>query len=1352
TAKSFAGSELRSRGASVLFREADEVLPQALAIARALCEKPLHPLKVLKRELSGRILDRLNEIVGRELDMHMETFTDPEVTRRLEFYFKPTEVSSAQTTPLAASEAPLPSTGSEPADSAKPRQRVPELVGAELRSKLAAAVARVLHLPASELKGDVSFRDLGVDSITGVEIVRELNDAFRLNLDAVAIYNYPTPTILAAHIADEQVKRETGSRSDHDAGTLSRAPLSRAEADPLCPPDSAMVAEAAVRAAIARVVGQVLHLPEEELSGEVSFRDLGVDSITGVEIVRELNAEFRLNLDAVAIYNYPTPERLAGQLCAELGRIGDSGISKTACEATVRQPETLAQAVRLENLAGGEKRPGPAPISLRKPGASGGRAAETVAPRQVQLRKKPHSGATRESLSSPEPRESAHAEPSGEMATDGSRRAQRGGDIAVVGMSGRFPGAKDLHEFWGHLRDGLNSIVDVPGERWEVDRFYDPTPQKPDKTYSKRGGFIDAVDKFDTLFFRISPQEAEMMDPQQRIFLEESWNALEDAGYPEQAVQEMCCGIFFGAPASDYRKLLAQAGVESEADAFTGMAPCVLAGRLAYFLNLNGPCITLDTACSSSLVAIHQACQSLAQGECEMALAGGVTLMLTEDLMVKTSQIGMMSASGQCRVFDQRADGAVFSEGIGVIVLKPLEKAQADGDFIYGVIKGSGINQDGRTNGITAPNGNAQRQLESSVYRRFDIDPEKIGYVETHGTGTKLGDPIEVKALTEAFREFTPKKGFCAIGSVKANIGHTSMAAGVAGVIKVLLAMQHRQLPPAINFHQANEHIDFGNSPFFVNTDLQAWRVPAHTTRLAAVSSFGFSGTNCHMVLEEAPQRLRRSARRRSLQLAVLSGKTQEALRQRFVDLAAWLDSHPDACLEDVVYTLQIGRTHFPLRAALLVSDIEALRRKLGSLAGGLVAEECAKEAIHANSGSAIPPHAVRTGEVARLLESLGQTSADKTLRNDLEALARLYVEGQEVDWQRLYETDEGRRVPLPGYPFARERYWIASREAEPGGSRIEPLHPLLERNVSTLHEQCFTTRLRRDAFFLADHIVNGSQLLPGACYVEMARAAVELSLHKPVLRLRDLAWLRPVILTDALLELRIELFAEDQGIEFEIRSGDGAESCLHAQGSVQVGDVSARRVQTLDFPAIRERCRQRLEIDGCYRDAEARGLRYGPGFQVLRQLYGGTGEAWAELALPSHLESHGDFLLHPSLLDGALQTLMGVERMRSATHALYLPFAVSGIEIFEALPKRCFSYVRSQGETEQEAGLFDLWLLDETGRVLVALKEYRVKALPEPMENELDDEALLALFAGLQRGEIELSEAEQRVVAGGSA
>lgn len=341
------------------------------------------------------------------------------------------------------------------------------------------------------------------------------------------------------------------------------------------------------------------------------------------------------------------------------------------------------------------------------------------------------------------------------------------------------------------------------------------------------------------------------MDPQQRIFLEEAWKALEDAGYSDQAVQDTRCGVFVGCAPSDYTKHLEANRLSNTADAFTGTSSSILAARISYFLNLKGPSISIDTACSSSLVAVHQACVSLWNEECDMALAGGIRLMITPDSMVQSSQMEILSAQGVCRPFDQEADGTLLSEGVGVVVLKPLKQALENRDHIYGVIRGSGVNQDGRTNGITAPSVNSQIQLEKRVYEKFRIDPAEINYVEAHGTGTALGDPIEVKALTEAFREFTQDSQYCALGSVKANIGHATMAAGVAGMIKILLSLKNRQIPPLIHYNRLNEKIRLDGSPFYINTELVDWPENKRGSRMAAISGFGFSGTNCHIVIEE---------------------------------------------------------------------------------------------------------------------------------------------------------------------------------------------------------------------------------------------------------------------------------------------------------------------------------------------------------------------------------------------------------------------------------------------------------------------------------------------------------------------
>ncbi|SFJ95744.1 polyketide synthase PksN, partial [Thermoflavimicrobium dichotomicum] len=354
--------------------------------------------------------------------------------------------------------------------------------------------------------------------------------------------------------------------------------------------------------------------------------------------------------------------------------------------------------------------------------------------------------------------------------------------IAIIGMSGRFGKANSIHELWKYLANGTELVEEVT--RWDLSG----------KNIScKYGSLLEHIDQFDPLFFNISGLEATYMDPQQRIFLEEAWKALEDAGYAGSGMDGRLCGVYVGWGGSDYESLF---GDQVPPQAFWGNAGSVIPARIAYYLNLQGPAVAVDTACSSSLVAIHLACQSLWSNETEMALAGGVCIQTTPKFYENAGRAGMLSPTGHCYTFDDRADGFVPGEGVGVVVLKRLRDAIADGDHIYGIIRGSGINQDGTTNGITAPSAISQERLERHVYDTFGIHPEQIQMVEAHGTGTKLGDPIEYGALTRAFRHYTDKKGYCAIGSIKTNIGHAAAAAGVAGLIKILLAMKHRQIPP----------------------------------------------------------------------------------------------------------------------------------------------------------------------------------------------------------------------------------------------------------------------------------------------------------------------------------------------------------------------------------------------------------------------------------------------------------------------------------------------------------------------------------------------------------------------------
>ncbi|WP_146662603.1 beta-ketoacyl synthase N-terminal-like domain-containing protein, partial [Enhygromyxa salina] len=492
--------------------------------------------------------------------------------------------------------------------------------------------------------------------------------------------------------------------------------------------------------------------------------------------------------------------------------------------------------------------------------------------------------------------------------------------IAVIGMGGRFPGGEDLDAFWANLSSGRDCVAQIPRERWDLQTWYDPDPQRDDTTYCQWGGVLDEVDRFDPAFFDMTRREAELCEPQQRLFLETSWHALEHAGYASrERGPGRRYGVFVGASSGDYVDILDQAGSKRAPQAMIGNESSVIAGRIAYALDLTGPAIVVNTACSASLVAIHLACESLRAGSCELALAGGVFVSLTPAFFVLASNAHMLSPTGRCRSFANDADGFVPGEGVGVVVLKPLAAAQRDGDRIYGIIRASGINQDGRTNALTAPSPRAQTELLRSVHAAAGISPRSLDCVEAHGTGTRLGDPVEVDALTEAFRSQTNDSSFCALGSVKSNIGHAVTAAGVASVLKMLLALEHEAIPPTLHAEQENEHINFATTPFFVNRSLRAWP-RGQRPRRAGVSSFGFCGTNAHLVLEEAPRPAAPAAVEGASGpwLFPLSGTDDAALARVAGRLGRWLsEAGREVSLADLSFTLQRRRAHLDTRAAI---------------------------------------------------------------------------------------------------------------------------------------------------------------------------------------------------------------------------------------------------------------------------------------------------------------------------------------------------------------------------------------------------------------------------------------------------
>ncbi|MDT5284518.1 MAG: hypothetical protein QOJ20_5713, partial [Mycobacterium sp.] len=519
--------------------------------------------------------------------------------------------------------------------------------------------------------------------------------------------------------------------------------------------------------------------------------------------------------------------------------------------------------------------------------------------------------------------------------------------IAIVAVSCRFPGAPDPEAFWEVLSGGVDAIREVPEDRYDIDEFYDPDPETPGKTYTRFGGFLDGIDGFDPEFFGISPREAVWIEPQQRLMLEMAWEGLERAGFSPGALRGSRTGIFVGVAANEYAHLLSSESIDKIEPYFiTGNALNAISGRVAFALGLEGPAVAVDTACSSALVAVHQACQALHSGDCDMALAGGVNVLLSPVTVVAASRARMLSPVGRCKTFDASADGYVRSEGCGILVLKRLSDAVRDGDRVCAVISSSAVNQDGASSGLTVPNGGAQQRLIGAALARAGLAGGDVDYLEAHGTGTPLGDPIEVQAAAAAYGASRVADRPLLMGSVKTNIGHLESASGAAGLIKVVLSLQHEVLPQSLHFEKPSPHIPWDSLPVRVVDKAIPWHANGRPRR-AGVSSFGFTGTNAHVLIEEAPPSAtadeyspddvaaesESDAREEPINVLPLSARSPEALVALAQRYGAWLDAHPKVDIADVCLTAGAGRSHFEHRAALVVDSVEGTREGLAELA-----------------------------------------------------------------------------------------------------------------------------------------------------------------------------------------------------------------------------------------------------------------------------------------------------------------------------------------------------------------------------------------------------------------------------------
>ncbi|ALA42994.1 polyketide synthase [Paenibacillus peoriae] len=1178
---------------------------------------------------------------------------------------------------------------------------IPPAISAEiLQEELTTSLAQALYIDRSDIDSDRNFVDLGLDSIIGVEWVRSINKHYNTAITATKVYDYPTIRDFSKFVEMELLSKSIApfsaqSISDHSPAEYSPSsvalePEKSAEASiqvNLMPISfekqaQASMAECSASAELLQEeltvsLAEALYMERSEIEADKNFIDTGLDSIIGVEWVRNINKRYGTSIAATKVYDYPTIRQFAAYLAQEINKRGGSSnqqslstvpdTDKPIAKVHSKGPDTLQCSPRLSSKEDSE------PFHLVK-------VAED---------------------SSPMPSENKEV-------------------IAIVGISGRYPGAEDVQQYWDNLALGKNSIIEIPKDRWDVSQYYDPRPAQEGKINCKWLGVLEDMEYFDPLFFNISPTEAEGMDPQQRIFMQEAYKAIEDAGYSGSQLGNKKCGVYLGILNNEYSMLRYKH--QAQFTNTTGNSNAIAAARISYFLNLKGPAISVDTACSSSLVATHLACQALSNGEIEMALVGGVSLYLTPESYVGMSASGMLSPDGRCKTFDNSANGFVPGEGVGALVLKRLKDAEADRDHIYGVIIGSGINQDGKTNGITAPSTNSQIELEREIYNKYQIEPESISYVEMHGTGTKLGDPIELEALSTAFKEKTDQKNYCAIGSVKSNIGHTSAAAGIASVQKVLLCMKHRKLVPTLNFKNPNEHFDFDNSPFYVNTELNAWEPSRGNKRRAAVSSFGFSGTNAHLIIEEYRPGTGTSATSPAAAdihnpvLFVLSAKGEKQLKTYAERMRSFIASRENLNLSDMGYTLQVSREPMDYRLAFVADSKEALLKALEGFANHDLV-----------SG-------VLTAQVKKSKDGIVMFEADEDAKSLLETwikkrklkkIAELWVKGLTIDWNKLYGDIKPYRISLPTYPFARERCWAPELDSKAGKGMTSvtaaSLHPLLHLNTSDFSEQRFSSTFTGQEFFLKDHVVNGRKVLSGAACLEMVRAAVDQATGSDEggptgICLKNVVWARPIIVEDGPLQLHIGLFLDDhQEISYEIY-GESEEAdagiVIYSYGSAT--RRSAVEIPTLNIKDLQNVCSRNFDPTQLYRVFRDMGMDYGPGHQGIEMVYAGEGQVLAKLCLPSSVsDNQSQFVLHPSMIDSALQATIGLT-LGSGEIKPSLPYAIQEVEIIKNCSSIMWALIRynADGLAEEKAQKLDIDLSDETGAICVRIKGYSSRIL----------------------------------------
>ncbi|WDF02033.1 SDR family NAD(P)-dependent oxidoreductase [Shouchella hunanensis] len=898
--------------------------------------------------------------------------------------------------------------------------------------------------------------------------------------------------------------------------------------------------------------------------------------------------------------------------------------------------------------------------------------------------------------------------------------------IAVIGMDGRVGQAENLSDFWSMLVDEQEFNKELPVSRKvDIESYLKLSGvQVPlgEEDYIKTT-FMNDIAGFDYKFFGISKKEANYMDPNQRILLETTWKALEDAGYGGESIKGSNTGVYIGHSSdfgNDYRSITRVLSSNEEVE-ISGNVKSMMASRLSYYLNLNGPALVVDTACSSGLVALLTACRSLQSGDCSMAVVGGVNTdiipVVDRDFGVGIRDINEInSKDGKTRTFDNSSDGTCAAEGAFAFVLKPFEEAIKDKDNVRAVIKGGAINQDGASNGITSPNSEAQGNLIIKAIEKASISAEDISYFEAHGTATKLGDPIEIDGIQRAMSFFTNKKQFCGVGSLKSNIGHLDNVAGLGGLAKVILAMSYRTLPATLNFNTPNVNIPFINSPVYVHDSNRNWGEDSAQILIAGVSSFGLSGTNCHLILQSPSIDFEETFSNEMFLLLPISAKSFKALRELVKSYINLLDN-TKVNIHDLVYTASVGRFHHNIRLAIPFKEENQLLKDLKRFIETPI--ESAYQEFICNEHRIVSENKLkkRTGDLTEIEQSQISRYADNSLllglqnESEIEAIAKHYVRGANISWTALLKNINAKKVPLPTYPFQHEKCWVNLT----GYSSIKYKNKDDYSVVHSSHELILSWELnpKRD-WELSGHKINGQCVMPGTGYIEMVTKLIKNQLHENRnAKLERVLFIEPFIVSND--ETRtLNLIVDKKGIQksftFSSNDTDGTNQKTHATGYIIFDEKDQIAInkkidlnelkKSLTFPAIiynEDDTKNGLVVDKRWSRSFVKGLKDSSSSEFLMTF-----------SLPNQFHEEIDlYNLHPALMDmavNAANNFMNEEEF-------HLPLSYGEIKIYKSLPKNIISYIKKIDVKGPEIHKFNIMLCDLSGNTLVDIKDYCIKS-----------------------------------------